>query len=1266
MPMKRLISKAACLFQCAVLFVTLLFSTQLVAVDQTISNVPLELAPSVPPNVFILTDDSGSMNWEVLTQNYDNAGAYCSDAVDGACNVGAITHRVPEAGGPLTVPASCQPYIDPATAVSTGDYVDGYVYIAAFNSNTSTPQDLAEPANNPYIRNCFVAADNDFRARNAIFNPLYFDPTKTYEPWAGVDINGNAYGDIDIENALDNPYDPANSETINLMTQAPGLDAAGSRITDGTGFRYYLWNDDGDDLFEAGEEVEFFIKNETDDAVKQNFANWFSYYRKREYVAKALASHAVVNSSGARVGFSSTNQNASVGERVLLQEVSTTATNKRIILDGLYSISSSGNTTLRQSFEKTGKYFDCESGDIFGSTAASIPGSSNCPSLAAPAGTCHANSAFILTDGFDNGPSPTVGNEDDGSSPGDFDSDFDDGAFKDGVPNTLADIAMYYYENDFHNSLDDDVPPSSIDFLREPNTPPVLEAGDTLHQHLNTNVVGILNNYASVVDTSFPTDAKAAFSWNNAENFLGMSDGLRHTAYNGRGSFISVNGASNLASALTKINSTFSRVAANSGSTTAVAFNTQSIREDTLVFRTFSNLATNSGDLVAQRVNADGSFNVNSNGDPVIEWSAAAQLEPRDASSNQRNIFTFDSLSDAGNNFELSDLTADQISALENPVAPTPPATILSTLVESRVDYLLGDTANQGTDFEAGELRERSFTTITGVDTAGKLGDIVHSSPVFVGAPPFVNRIGGAFPSTQTNTYAEFRVAQQSREQLVYVGANDGMLHAFQVSDGEEAFAYLPNILLDDIGQFTDPNYTHRFYVDSTPSVNDVFISPVGGGTAEWRTVLVNGLGAGGKGYFALDITEPGSFDASDVMWEFSEEDDGGVDNSDLGLSYSRPVIGMSNAPSSGNKDWIAIFGNGFNSTASGNAVIYILLLDNGYNGWSEGTDFIKLDTGVGPLADGTPNGIGGVTAIDTDGNGTVDRAYAGDRHGNVYVIDLSGTSSSAWNIEKTLFTASYEFGSPTTSEAQPITTKPTVVANPSGGYVVIVGTGSYFTVDDATSDNIQSIYGLWDNPSNANTIQKYSSPSELVEQEFTTTVSNGVVVRTVSANPVVYNDNQSDAIADVRGWFIDFDIPPPNTSSGVQFAGERPVRNLQLRNSQLFFSTVIPQDSTDCLPPAGGFGLSIDALSGSVGTNIVFDINIDGVFNAEDNINGLTASANIVAGTRFESAPGDTAFIGGNRITQLTDGSVDRILINPELNDGALLGRHSWKEIIR
>ena len=442
----------------------------------------------------------------------------------------------------------------------------------------------------------------------------------------------------------------------------------------------------------------------------------------------------------------------------------------------------------------------------------------------------------------------------------------------------------------------------------------------------------------------------------------------------------------------------------------------------------------------------------------------------------------------------------------------------------------------------------------------------------------------------------------------------------------------------------------------------------------EWRTVLVNGLGAGGKGYFAIDITDPTSFGTNIVMWEFTEKDDGSIGNSDLGFTFSEPLIAMSNSEAAnGDNKWVAIFGNGFNSTsANGNAVIYILFIEEGFDGWSS-SDFVKIDTGIGKStsSDGTtPNGISGLRGIDADGNGTVDRLYAGDLQGNVYVVDISDSNSSNWNNTSNtnvLFEAKYSSGFPRTTP-QPITNQPTVIQHPSAtGFIVIVGTGSYFTKDDATSTDIQTLYGLWDDTSGINfPIEMNSNTTELVEQTLTTSIDTitGLEVRTVSNNAVAYNNTGSNQ---VRGWYIDFNIPPPGGSPpDIQFPGERAVRDLQLRGSQLFTNTVLPQDGTTCLPPPGGFGLSIDPVTGSSGSVVIFDINIDGLFNSDDNLNGLTGISNIIVGTRFESTPSDSTFVGDYRVTQLADKTLDRIFVNPDLDGGLgeLLGRHSWKEI--
>ena len=1264
----------------------IIFNTTVYAGPLDISDVPLELTPAVAPNILIVSDDSESMDWEILTQDITNDGVFFSAHLDGTDDlVNQIVQRLDDGDGAADgdLANSCFNYaILRAGSGGSGDYVDGYSYIVAFPSNQTIPIDNTILPNDAIIKNCYIADDEAWRARSYTFNKLYFDPNKTYVPWAGVDINGNPYANADIQNTPDDPYDPQNFIDLTLHKSGLALDGV-SRIS-GDGFAYYEWVDANNDgvaqndeeppkiliktAFQASTKTYPLSVIEANDVV-QNFANWFTYYRKREFVAKALISHSVANNSSARVGHATINQNSTTSIRVKFLNQSLLTGNKKDLLDAIGATNSSGSTPLRDSYEKAGEYFRCNANDIFGSGASSPPGDVNCPYTAAPAGSCQVSSSFLLTDGFGNGANASIVTTDEDSG-GATITDFDGGAFADGVNNTLADIAMFYYEGDAQNSLTDDVPVTGVDLVRDPNSTPVLQVGDRLHQHLNTNVVGIFNSTGITSAEVFPSDATATFSWETPGTFQGRVDDLKHAAYNGRGGFFSALSNRDFPDIINSIDSAFSTAATTPGSTTSITFNTQSIAQDSLVFRTFSNLATNSGDLAAQEVNVDGTLKVDPvTKKPIFIWSAAEQLP----SQSSRLILTYDDSSTPSGKLFLSGpangLTAAQETALEDNTDPVPANVSASDVVDRRIAYLRGDSSNEGVNFDNGEMRVRApiVENAQGINTGGKIGDIVHSSPVFVGEPPFANRFGGAYPSTEGNTYFEYVTANSSRDELVFAGANDGMLHAFQAADGVEKFAYIPNILLSEIPEYTKPEYSHQFYVDSTPSINDVFIDPrpVSGSSREWRTVLVNGLGAGGKGYFALDITDPADIGTDSVMWEFTDSDD---DN--LGLTYSRPIIAMSNDASSGEQRWVAIFGNGFNNaSSSGNASLYILFLDAGYNGWSSG-DFIEIDTGVGTSADGVPNGIGGVTGIDADGNGTVDRLYAGDLQGNLYVFDISSSSTGSWNLEKTLFQANYTTSVPDAS--QPITTQPTVIANPAGGFIVTVGTGSYFTNVDATSKGIQSIYGLWDNPASSNnsTITHTGLSSELVEQTFTTSIAtvNGddIEVRTGSSNDVIYNDDTSDAIPDVRGWYIDFDIAPPN-GTGIQYPGERAVRNLQLRNNQLFFSTVIPQDGTSCDPSPGGFGLSVNPLDGGVSIDIIFDINIDGVFDLNDNIL-ISSVSTVISGTRFKSAPSDSTFIGDYRLTQLSDTSIDSILVNPDLNGGgglgALLGRHSWKEI--
>jgi len=506
------------------------------------------------------------------------------------------------------------------------------------------------------------------------------------------------------------------------------------------------------------------------------------------------------------------------------------------------------------------------------------------------------------------------------------------------------------------------------------------------------------------------------------------------------------------------------------------------------------------------------------------------------------------------------------------------------------------------------------------------------------------------------------------------------MLHAFDTNDGEEVFAYVPNILMGDLSELTDPDYSHRFYVDLSPAIGDIYFTPESGTNSSdlsWNTVLIGGLAAGGKGYYALNITDPTDLDSeaeakNNVLWEFTEADDGGVGSSDLGYTFSQPVMSMSNADDgSGNKVWVAIFGNGYNSTSTdGDAALYILRIEEGQDGvWTSGTDFIKISTGNGKAesTDGTtPNGIGGVRAVDTDLDGTVDYVYAGDLQGNLYRFDLSSSNTSNWSAGnmKVLFQAKYKASDSFARDiVQPITTSPIVVKHPDEtGFIVITGTGSWMTTGDATSTDIQSIYGVWDDMSNNPTATMTSTTNQLVEQVFTnhTSAEHGFTVRTLTNNDVVW-DNQGNSATYVKGWYIDLDVTEAS-GTAIEYPGERAVRNLQLRGGILFVNTVIPKDTAACSVGVGGYELAFNPITGGSGETVIFDLSNNGGFGDEDNVGDNEGAANIVTGIQFNGGtPSDAAFIGSRRMTQVGD---EIRSFDTNTGTSSSSGRTSWREI--
>ena len=400
--------------------------------DLNIADNALELATGVDPNIMILADDSGSMDWGIM-----------GPGDEGVLYLGTLpyyyTHPAPDASGD-------------APSINADTWV--------------------VPTEEQLLNEGIAIADQGgaWRAWNSDYNKVYYNPTVTYEPWSGQDADGNAFTDIAPDAAPYDPYNPGNGTidldddgatnnyatdcgttaciAANLHTGGTGV---GLTVTDFYPARYYTWPDSNDDNIVAAGEPHTLVEITTEDedeAQLQNFANWFSYYRKRDLAAKNAYSKVIEPATSARIGFAGINNNAGNRVQVKPMNVSATSGNKLALLDEIFSTQPANGTPLRENLEAVGEYFACSDDNIFGTTTDLSPAedpedpatANNCPVFVAPAGTCQQNFTIVMTDGFWNGSDPDVGNADeDGTGSFDGASFADD---DDDIENTLAFAAV--------------------------------------------------------------------------------------------------------------------------------------------------------------------------------------------------------------------------------------------------------------------------------------------------------------------------------------------------------------------------------------------------------------------------------------------------------------------------------------------------------------------------------------------------------------------------------------------------------------------------------------------------------------------------------------------------------------------------------------------------------------------------------------------------------------------------------------------------------
>lgn len=689
------------------------------------------------------------------------------------------------------------------------------------------------------------------------------------------------------------------------------------------------------------------------------------------------------------------------------------------------------------------------------------------------------------------------------------------------------------------------------------NPGPILAAwGDNIVDSEQVNPAS-LTDFADVASALYDMDLRPDiedFDNNISTYVFGMQPSssdetyLRKAATDGGGLYFGVEGAfypfrsvmeEQLAAIIADIRAQGTAI---SGSAAKQVFSTDSLEAGTKMYQTRFNTTGWYGSLQ--------SYDLDDSTGAVqypYNWEANKMLP----SPSSRQIFTKGTAGAvAFKSTNLSDLTATQ----QNDLAEVPAGSGLTA--SNMIDYLRGDQRQEGVLTTNFRSRPRAL-----------LGDIIHSEPKFVGAPNM--------PYSEANFagYTAFKTAQAGRTPMVYVGANDGMLHAFYASTGVEAWAYIPQAVFasgesEGLSALASQNFDtdHRYYVDGSPVIVDAFFDHDGDTVASWRTVLIGTMRAGARGLFALDITDPvplsgGNVDFSELLlWEKSGFDlTDGINDEFAGIGY---VFGDPSVVKLSDGKWGVAFGNGYNSGGD-KAALYVLDV-------TDGSQISKVEV---ESNNASANGMSQAKVLDLDGDGAADRIYAGDLLGNMWAFESFTNSGSAdWRSAyatganpKALF-----------SGGDPITTAPVLMAHPDNlnapNIVVLFGSGKLLEVTDLNTLVDSGVYGVFDTGTGG------LNRSDLLARSLSTSgTDRSLGDATTTLNPASHD-----------GWYFDLD------------AAERTVTDPRLYRGVFFFSSMAPSD-VECDLGGDSWLMTVDPLTGLAPDFAVIDSNQDGVRNGSD-----------------------------------------------------------------
>jgi type IV pilus assembly protein PilY1 len=1093
------------------------------------------------------------------------------------------------------------------------------------SQNTKTDRDPLSPAPNAYYEESKTSKVFKYGQYTTQCNYLAYNPATTYLP--PLDEQGAAQPPARMSDFDDEKYQPFYF-VYNAAGKAPAM---GFKWVNGeveTNTFYYECNS----LIGQGSGAPVFDRVEVRKLSKweqQNFQNWRYYYSTRREMAKAAIKQVFRRvKDDYRVGYSRTSYDKAVdlssttkADRWKFLDIRDFDDGQKLKFFGAIHNSDGGfNTPIRGALSKAGQYF-ANKAPLQALDPIQHSCQRNFTLLATDGGWTKAGERLKGGDYYDFGPygisktmaTPvSVGQQDKGPT---VDRPMRD-AGGDGTE-TLSDVAAYYYNIDLRDKVlfDNCTGGLGTDVCKNNVKGETADAfhsfGDSSDkQHMTTMTLGLgLNgsiayrpDYRTATKGDAPRDfydiVKGDKNWpaladpGDKNDYLPLThnDDLWHAAVNGRGQYFS---ASDPTSLIRSLSEALDIVKASTGAASAAS--TSTIRptgdnNDAFVASYVSQKWI--GDVQRFRVNPKTGALENQT------WSARTELDKlasadrnifyKKPDANANRAFTADNLRDDGLGSHFRNFCAktgasgsgkpDQCEMLQ----PTEFAE--ANKVDNLVKFIRGDKS-------LGYFRKREST----------LGDITNASLLYAGSPSF---------PYQDPTYVNYKKNPTSvnRPKIVLAAANDGMLHAFDRETGTEKWAFIPTAVMPNLYKLADTNYpnNHAAFVDATPVLADVYIDKGKGEGKKWYTIVVGGLGSGGRGYYALDITNPL---APEVLWEYDSKS-----HPDLGLSFGNPIITKRQG-----KDgkWVVVFASGMNNP-SGVGKLFVLDAATGKLDISE-----PLSTGVG-----TPDEPSGLTYINAwvaaEGDNQALRFYGGDLLGNLWRFDLDGLlepKGEALLLAKLV-------GPGDKGKPQPVTTKPALAEVKHNGLkyaMVYVATGRYLGISDLSDKSVQSFYAIKD-PLTAKGWSKVRGSFDFVENTVVAgTATNGDPTRQVNSSPV--------DLSSKGGWYADFPV-----------AGERVSVAPALALGAVYVPVNSPAPYT-CQVGGSSFLYRFDILTGSGSASFRGDVLIQGL-----SVIQLTDGPN-----KGATAPVSTGSDGGVRVDNE----------NPP-TFGVGLKRASWRELVK